>query len=141
MSTDITFSFGKYHGLSNNFIVVDWRNLDDITSTGNPIKARVMAQIEEARKKYPHDMTSIGTSSLIECPISASETLRLCKSDVGIGAEGIMICLPALDNSDDTYLMRMRNNDGTSAEICGNGIRCLSSYLFDMDLASGKVSK
>ncbi len=48
----------------------------------------------------------------------------------GIGADGlILICPSELENVDAQ--MRMFNADGSEAEMCGNGIRCVAKYLFD----------
>jgi len=46
----------------------------------------------------------------------------------GVGADGlILICT---SNKADAR-MRMFNADGSEAEMCGNGIRCLAKYLYD----------
>ena len=33
--------------------------------------------------------------------------------------------------------MRVLNADGSEAEMCGNGLRCVAKYLFEEDLAKG----
>ncbi len=50
----------------------------------------------------------------------------------GVGADGLVLVLPS--RSADIG-MRMFNADGSEAEMCGNGIRCLAKYAFDHDLA------
>lgn len=46
----------------------------------------------------------------------------------GVGGDGIIIVLPS--NSADLR-MRILNADGSEAEMCGNGIRCLAKYAYD----------
>ncbi|MHB8574482.1 MAG: diaminopimelate epimerase [Dehalococcoidia bacterium] len=46
----------------------------------------------------------------------------------GIGGDGLLIVLPA-DKAD--LRMRMFNPDGSEAEMCGNGIRCLTKYAVE----------
>lgn len=51
---------------------------------------------------------------------------RLCHRQAGIGADGIIL----LDTSSKAdFSMRIFNADGSEAEMCGNGIRCLMRYL------------
>lgn len=54
--------------------------------------------------------------------------MKLCEIHFSIGADGlIFIC-----NSDKADIkMRIFNNDGTEAEMCGNGIRCFSKYVYE----------
>ncbi|MCS7044835.1 MAG: diaminopimelate epimerase [Gemmataceae bacterium] len=50
----------------------------------------------------------------------------------GIGADGLILICPS-DRADAR--MRMFNADGSEAEMCGNGIRCVAKYVFDHGLA------
>ncbi|MBD3391557.1 MAG: diaminopimelate epimerase [Chitinivibrionales bacterium] len=59
---------------------------------------------------------------------------RLCDRRRGIGADGVIFILPST-NAD--YRMRIFNSDGSEAEMCGNGIRCVVMYL-DKTGLSGK---
>lgn len=53
---------------------------------------------------------------------------RLCRRNDGIGADGILVlCLSA--GAD--FRMRIFNADGSEAQMCGNGIRCISKYVYD----------
>lgn len=54
--------------------------------------------------------------------------IKLCEFHFSIGADGlIFVC-----NSDIADIkMRIFNNDGTEAEMCGNGIRCFSKYVYE----------
>jgi diaminopimelate epimerase len=57
--------------------------------------------------------------------------LKICKIHFSIGADGlIFVC-----NSDKADIrMRIFNNDGTEAEMCGNGIRCFSKYIYEKNI-------
>src|ERR1700751_1658859 len=49
----------------------------------------------------------------------------------GIGADGLILICPS-DKADAR--MRMFNADGSEAEMCGNGIRCVAKYVYDHGL-------
>jgi diaminopimelate epimerase len=51
---------------------------------------------------------------------------RLCDRRRGIGADGVILILPS-ETAD--YRMRIFNADGSEAEMCGNGVRCLAEYV------------
>ena len=51
---------------------------------------------------------------------------------LGIGADGLILILPS-DKAD--CRMRMFNADGSEAQMCGNGIRCVAKYVYDHDIA------
>ena len=50
----------------------------------------------------------------------------------GIGADGLILILPS--HKADCR-MRMFNADGSEAQMCGNGIRCVAKYVYDHDIA------
>ncbi len=53
-------------------------------------------------------------------------TVQICARQMGIGADGILI----LESSKKTdYKMRIINSDGSEAEMCGNGARCMAAYI------------
>lgn len=53
---------------------------------------------------------------------------HICDRHYGIGSDGVIL----LEHSDIAdFAMRFFNPDGSEAEICGNGIRCLVKYIFD----------
>lgn len=54
----------------------------------------------------------------------------LCDRHYGVGADG-MILIEKSDVAD--FKMRIFNQDGTEAEMCGNGIRCFAKYVFEKD--------
>jgi diaminopimelate epimerase len=81
-------TFWKYHGLGNDFLVVD-------------------------RPKSP---------------ISTAEAIAWCHRHRGIGADGILVLT---DSPRGVRAMSVINADGSTAEMCGNGIRCVAKYLVD----------
>ena len=55
----------------------------------------------------------------------------ICDRRFGVGGDGVILALPP--QADGDLRMRIFNADGTEAEMCGNGIRCLARYLADSD--------
>jgi diaminopimelate epimerase len=85
--------FSKYHGLGNDFILVDH------TKSATPIFA-------------------------------PSDAVKLCNRNTGVGADGLIFALPGENGCD--YTMRIFNSDGSEPQMCGNGIRCMARYLYDV---------
>jgi diaminopimelate epimerase len=90
-------AFAKYHGLGNDFLVVDLRTISD------------------ARAALLQD---------------AAVVRALCDRQFGVGGDGVLAVLPALTPGADAR-MRVLNADGSEAEMCGNGIRCVVRELHD----------
>ena len=90
------YSFLKYQGLGNDFLIFESRSrtdlIDNIHSNPNIIR-------------------------------------NICNRNFGVGADGIII----VRSPENTGKVKMQifNADGSEAEMCGNGIRCLAKYLFD----------
>lgn len=57
-----------------------------------------------------------------------SQAQKLCNRRTGIGADGV-ICIIPVEGGGVNYRMRIFNADGSEAEMCGNGIRCVGEYL------------
>lgn len=57
-----------------------------------------------------------------------------CDRHFGIGADGILVPLPSVAAD---LKMAYLNSDGSVAEMCGNGIRCLARYARDHKLVKG----
>ncbi len=53
----------------------------------------------------------------------------ICNRRFGVGADGLVLLINPKHGGD--LGMRIINSDGTEAEMCGNGIRCLVKYLLD----------
>lgn len=60
----------------------------------------------------------------------------MCDRHFGIGADGVLYILPGNNNSD--IVMRIINADGSEAEMCGNGIRCVAKHAFDFGMVEKK---
>lgn len=57
-----------------------------------------------------------------------------CDRKFGIGADGVLfISKPDVDKA--VVRMQLFQPDGSEAEMCGNGIRCLAKYAFDHEYA------
>jgi len=57
----------------------------------------------------------------------------MCNRHFGIGADGLLLLLPS---SVAACRMREFNPDGSEAEACGNGLRCLAKYVMTVKPAS-----
>ncbi|MFN8484508.1 MAG: diaminopimelate epimerase [Anaerolineae bacterium] len=89
--------FTKYHGLGNDFVIVDARE----------------------------------TPALAEAPALA---VAVCDRHQGIGGDGLLFVLPAADAH---VTMHLYNSDGTVARMCGNGIRCLTRFVYEQGIWGG----
>jgi diaminopimelate epimerase len=59
----------------------------------------------------------------------------MCERRFGVGADGIILVMPSKKAD---IRMRMFNPDGSEAEACGNGTRCLVRYAVDRGLVGRK---
>ena len=66
-----------------------------------------------------------------DCPHTPELVKRLSDRHFGIGGDGVIFINPS-DAAD--FEMEMWNADGTRAEMCGNGIRCVAKYVYDTGL-------
>ncbi len=90
--------FLKYHGLGNDFILID------------------------------------GTDGDLE--IDKDWCKKVCDRNFGIGADGVLYVMPGVGTD---VTMRVINADGTEAEMCGNGIRCVAKYAYDYGIVKKKT--
>ena len=56
----------------------------------------------------------------------------------GVGGDGLILILPS-EKAD--VKMRMFNVDGSEAEMCGNGIRCVAKYAYEHGLSKANPMK
>ena len=73
-------------------------------------------------------------------PIDPAIAVSLCDRHRGIGADGVLGVLPAASPGADARMVVI-NADGSEAEMCGNGIRCVAKALHDGALPGGAVRK
>lgn len=60
---------------------------------------------------------------------------KLCKRRFSVGADGLIF----VENSSMVDVkMRIFNSDGSEAEMCGNGIRCLAKYCYENNIVLKK---
>jgi diaminopimelate epimerase len=62
--------------------------------------------------------------------------VRISDRHFGIGADGLILVLPP--EKDGDVRMRMFNADGSEAEMCGNGVRCLAKFAVERNLVKGR---
>lgn len=62
--------------------------------------------------------------------------IKLCDRHFGIGADGLIIINPHTTNTDIGWIFY--NNDGSIAQMCGNGIRCFAKYVYEKGYVNKK---
>jgi diaminopimelate epimerase len=63
---------------------------------------------------------------------------KMCNRHFGIGADGIILALPSKVAD---VRMRIFNSDGSEAETCGNGLRCMAKYAVINQLIKPGMTK
>lgn len=67
-------------------------------------------------------------------PVPPEQAMALCDRRRGIGADGVLSVLPS---AKAPLAMHVTNADGSHAEMCGNGLRCVVRYAVDRGLLPG----
>lgn len=62
--------------------------------------------------------------------LTSAEVTRLCDRHFGVGGDGVLVV------GSSPPSMRVINADGSTPEMCGNGLRCVALYLLDKGLVS-----
>ena len=96
--------FEKYHGIGNDFIIIDSRN-------------------NNIFKKFQSEKNI--------------DIKKLCHRQFGIGGDGVIFILEPDGNN--FAKMIIFNSDGSEAQMCGNGIRCLVQYLYNSNQGSNDI--
>jgi diaminopimelate epimerase len=65
-----------------------------------------------------------------QAALDPSVVRAVCDRHFGIGGDGILAILPGVQGD---ARMRVLNADGSEAEMCGNGIRCVAKVLYEDD--------
>lgn len=67
-----------------------------------------------------------------------SLTKQACRQRFSVGSDALM----ALDfpQKDGNFRMRFYNADGTEAEMCGNGVRCIARYAYETGVAGEQMT-
>ena len=75
------------------------------------------------------------TGKILPEDISAAAK-KLCRRKYSIGADGLLV---VEKSKTADFRMRIFNPDGSEAEMCGNGSRCIAMYAFINDIAGRKM--
>ncbi len=62
---------------------------------------------------------------------------KICERNFGVGADGMII--PKCDTTATDIGWYFYNSDGTTAQMCGNGMRCFAKYAYDNGLVYKKT--
>jgi diaminopimelate epimerase len=66
-----------------------------------------------------------------EHPLSTRLVAALCDRHLGVGADGVIRVTHADPSTGASFFMDYWNADGSVAEMCGNGIRCLGRFVVE----------
>lgn len=84
-----------------------------------------------------NDFVVIDYSEYEKSGLDMSELAKkACDRHFGLGADGMII--PKLDSKDTDIAWYFYNSDGTTAQMCGNGMRCFAKYVYDKKLIEKK---
>jgi diaminopimelate epimerase len=72
---------------------------------------------------------------VLEGPVDVSpeDVVALCDRRFGVGADGVLVVTRG-----DPVRMGYWNADGSAAEMCGNGLRCIARYAYDKGWAADR---
>lgn len=63
---------------------------------------------------------------------------KVCDRNFGVGADGMIIPNLSPENKDADIAWYFYNSDGSTAQMCGNGMRCFAKYVYDNKLVDKK---
>ena len=66
----------------------------------------------------------------IKDELTVSRIKLICHRNYGVGSDGIL--LGPLESAECDFGLRIFNPDGSEAEMCGNGIRCVARFLLGL---------
>ena len=130
--------FSKYSGLGNDFVLID------CLSPHPPLPI-----IFPKTSNGENPNSGEGAENLLPTvDVDPFWVRQICNRVTGIGADGVIFILPSplplpsqppvlsvsqfgARTSASGCTMRVFNADGTEAEMCGNGVRCVARFLFD----------
>jgi len=78
---------------------------------------------------------------VVDNPGDLSETTvqAWCDRRLGVGADGVLGVSEAEQGSGADIRMQYWNADGSAAEMCGNGLRCVARYAFDRSMVTDRT--
>jgi diaminopimelate epimerase len=71
-----------------------------------------------------------------QAPLRSDLVAALCDRHRGVGGDGVIRVTRASAASGASFFMDYWNADGSVAEMCGNGIRCLAKLVFERALTT-----
>jgi diaminopimelate epimerase len=71
--------------------------------------------------------------------LAPEQVVALCDRHRGIGADGLLLLRPCASKKAD-WAWEFYNNDGGTAEMCGNGARCFARFIQRLTGVRGEVS-
>jgi diaminopimelate epimerase len=83
-----------------------------------------------------NDFILIDDRALVFPSTDSTLIRRLCHRQFGIGADGLILLQPS--NTADIK-MRIFNQDGCEAAMCGNGLRCLIRFAYFLGLCTDQL--
>ncbi len=72
----------------------------------------------------------------LKIKLDPSQIKLICDRKQGIGSDGVILAEPGTKSP---IKMRIFNSDGSEAEMCGNGLRCLSHFLDKHSIKSPSI--
>jgi diaminopimelate epimerase len=64
-----------------------------------------------------------------DAAVTPAQALQICDRRRGVGADGVLLLMPASSSSAGAARMRVINADGSIPEMCGNGVRCVALHV------------
>ncbi|CAH9068682.1 unnamed protein product, partial [Cuscuta europaea] len=83
-----------------------------------------------------NDFILVDNRDSSEPKVTPEQIVKLCDRNFGVGADGVILAMPAVDGAD--YTMRIFNSDGTEDQMCGNGVRCFAIYVAELENLKGR---
>ena len=72
--------------------------------------------------------------------LTPEQLKKLSHRHTGVGFDQLLLLQPPVESSDDFYYQTF-NSDGSEAAQCGNGVRCLSHYIWKHNLTQKNLLK
>ncbi len=85
-----------------------------------------------------NDFVILTHDEFLKTGLTMSELAKkICDRNFGIGADGMII--PKTDTTNTDIGWYFYNSDGTTAQMCGNGMRCFAKYVYDNKFVDKKL--
>lgn len=86
-----------------------------------------------------NDFVIIDYSEYEKTGLKMSELAKkVCDRNFGVGADGMIIPNLSPENKEADIAWYFYNSDGSTAQMCGNGMRCFAKYTYDNKLVDKK---